>query len=396
MYCLVFMQRTAPGLVSQKLMAEYAITPAVLSLMTVAQYLTYAVLQIPVGLFASRFHPERLLVLGTVLDGVGTIVFGASGSFDGIILSRIIVGVGDAMVWLNIVLVLGKWFEAGVFGRILGFVGMAGNFGAILSTFPLAWWIATTNYRVPFIILGAVLIAAALLSGVLFNRTTPLPPHLKIPKQDQYPKFRKIFIHPWEIIAPMLAHWGFMGPFLGFASIFAIPMLHTLYGMNTVEGGYFLAIGLFGALIAGPIVGPLSDRWGRRIPYRIVGVADIAGWAVFALAGGSLPLYLLAFLFFLLGFVNGASVLTFAVVRDNYQGKDIGLASGIANTAGFISAVLVPLGIGWILSGFPHLSETSRDQWALGYIVIFAVMGTWGAFAIPHPRNHASSSTPMV
>lgn len=398
MYCLIFMQRTAPGLISQKLMAQYAITPATLSLMTVAQYLTYAALQIPVGLFASRIHPERLLVLGSLFDGLGTIMFGTSASFHAVILSRIIVGIGDAMVWLNIVLVLGKWYDAGVFGRVLGFVGMAGNIGAILSTFPLAWWIAGVGYHVPFVILGSVLIAIAGLSAILFERTTPRRSRLDSGAPHKYPAFRTIFRRPWDIIAPMLAHWGFMGPFLGFASLFAIPMLHSLYGMTAVEGGYYLALALFGSLVAGPIVGPLSDRLGRKTPYILVGLTDVAAWAVFAAFAPVLAPAVLAVVFLILGFANGASVLTFAVVRDNFQNKEVGLASGIANTAGFLSAVLVPWGIGFVLSGFAGSSAAARDQLALAYVTIFAVMGTIGAFKIARadtPRQHPPTGTPQ-
>ncbi|AUW93480.1 hypothetical protein BXT84_05575 [Sulfobacillus thermotolerans] len=380
MYCLVFMQRTGPGLIAQKLMEQYAIAPTTLSLMTVAQYLTYAALQIPVGLFAVRMHPERLLALGAFCDGLGTILFGTSTSFHAIIFSRVIVGIGDAMVWLNIVLVLGKWYDAGVCGRILGFVGMSGNLGAILSTFPLAWWIARDGYREPFVALGVVLVVVSLLSAWLLEHTTPVRPPLATGLYR--PNIQTVFHKPWDMMAPILAHWGFMGPFLGFASLFAIPMLHTLYGMNAVQGGYYLALALLGSLMAGPIVGPLSDRFGRKIPYLLVGIVDVLAWGTFAAFAPILPRFILAAIFLVLGFANGASVLTFAVIRDTFTSNNIGLASGIANTAGFLSAVCVPWGIGFLLSAGPGLDISARDQWALAYVTLFSALGTLGTLKI--------------
>ncbi|MCL4352409.1 MAG: hypothetical protein M1318_07180 [Firmicutes bacterium] len=80
-YGLIFMERTAPGLVTPELLVLFHISPATLSLMTMAQYLVYAVLQIPVAIGGTRFRPERLLVLGTVADGVGTLLFAVSHSF---------------------------------------------------------------------------------------------------------------------------------------------------------------------------------------------------------------------------------------------------------------------------------------------------------------------------
>ncbi|NMP20887.1 MFS transporter [Sulfobacillus harzensis] len=345
-YGLIFMERTAPGLVTPELMRQFHLTPGILSLMTIGQYLVYAVLQIPVALGARRFRAEHLLVVGTVFDGMGTVMFGLSHSFSMVVVSRVLVGLGDALIWLNIVAVLARWFSFGIFGRVLGITGMSGNVGALVATIPLAVWVEASGWRAPFAVMGWTLIALAAASFVIFWRLRPMHPEVRVP-QERAP-WDQVFRQRRELWAVALGHFGLMGPFLGFVSLYAVPYLRTNYGLNEVAASTFLAFGLAGALLGGPPAGMLADKWGVRRPYAAVTVLNALVWVVLAVF--RLPLSLMAVLFILLGAANGAAVLTFATVRERFPNPAQGLASGIANTAGFLGAVLVPAGMGLALS----------------------------------------------
>jgi MFS family permease len=84
-------------------------------------------------------------------------------------------------------------------------------------------------------------------------------------------------------------------------------------------------------------------------------------------------------LFFLLGFGNGASALTFAVVRQSFPMKVVGVVSGFANTGGFLSAVLLPTIFGKILD---HFHSVSGYQYGFIIPVIFSLFGLIGSFLI--------------
>ncbi|MCL6445370.1 MAG: MFS transporter, partial [Alicyclobacillus sp.] len=140
-YLLVFTQRTGPGVISNQLQAQFHVTAAVLGTMASVQYFLYMVLQIPVGLLADRFGPERLLISGVALDGIGTLVFAHALNFPWLLAGRAIVGFGDALIWVNLVLILGRRYLPAEFASFLGIAGTAGNLGAVLTTVPLAAWI---------------------------------------------------------------------------------------------------------------------------------------------------------------------------------------------------------------------------------------------------------------
>jgi predicted MFS family arabinose efflux permease len=319
--------------------------------------------------------PERLLIVGAVADGSGTVIFAFSHSFTCIVLARAIVGLGDALIWLNIVLVLVRRFAPAVFGRVLGAVAMAGNIGALMATTPLAWWIGRAGWRLPFMALGGVLILLAGLSGWVFFRTAPAATGAVAARRAV--PWARVLGAGRRLWAPVLAHFGLMGPFLGFVSLFAVSYLRQTYHFSEVTASSFLAAGLMGSLVGGPVAGALADRYGVSWPYRAIALANGLGWGIWATFSPALPVAAVGLLFFVAGFANGASVLTFAATRQLFSPEDSGLASGLANTAGFLAAVLVPGMMGWVLA---HAGAWSL---ALAVVVPFAGIGVMGTALVP-------------
>ena len=386
-YGLIFMERTAPGLVTPELLALFHISPAVLSLMTMGQYLVYAVLQIPVAIGGTHFRTERLLVIGTVADGVGTLLFALSHSFAMVVASRVVVGLGDALIWLNIVSVLARWFSYGVFGRVLGITAMAGNVGALVATVPLALWIDSAGWRMPFVVMGSILVGLAGVSAVIFSRLAPAHPDWKA--QRAIVPWRDVLGSGRRIAMVSLAHFGLMGPFLGFVSLLAVPYLRHAYHFSEVAAGTFLGFGLLGSLVGGPVAGLLADRLGVARPYRFVAAINLIGWMVIVVWPTHLPLVVLGLIFWILGMANGASVLTFAAVRERFPSHAVGLASGVANTAGFLSAVFVPFFMGLALSWHPS------SQIELAVVLPFAALGLIATLGLSHVQKK-SSQHPQV
>lgn len=382
-YGLIFMERTAPGLVTPDLLRQFHISPSTLSLMTLGQYLVYALLQIPVALGARRFRPEYLLALGAIADGGGTLIFSLSHSFAMVVFSRVVVGIGDAFIWLNIVAVLARWFSFGVFGRVLGITGMSGNLGALVATIPLAVWVEASGWRAPFFVMGLVLMGLAIVNWGIFTRLSPVHPDLRAAPEAV--PWKPVFRRRRSLAAVCLAHFGLMGPFLGFVSLLAVPYLRQHYHLSEVAASTFLAFGLLGSLGGGPIGGWLTDTFGVRKPYAAISLLNVAVWAILAFGPVRLSVPFLAFLFAMLGFANGASVLTFAMVRERFSGDEVGLASGIANMSGFFGAVLVPLVMGWALA---H----GASRWQLAVPLPFAAAAAVGCLLLVFSGETANSS----
>jgi MFS family permease len=126
--------------------------------------------------------------------------------------------------------------------------------------------------------------------------------------------------------------------------------MHT-YGLNKAEAANFLLAMTMGVLLGSPLVGYLADRLGRRKPVIIVGSLIYTGiWAyILLVAGGQPRLNLLYVLFFLAGLSGISFFLTFAVAKEANHPALSGMAMGVVNTGGFLSAAVMNVTIGLIL-----------------------------------------------
>ncbi|MDP4106304.1 MAG: MFS transporter, partial [Bacillota bacterium] len=191
-YFLIVSQRTAPGLITNQLMKDFNITAAVVGLLTSIQFFAYSGLQIPIGLLSDRLGPNGFLIIGTLINGLGTVVYGSATNEYVLFFSRLMVGMGDAAIWVNLVLILSQWFKVGEFIKLLGFAGMAGSFGSLIATVPFSAWISASGWRIPFLSSGIMLfLSGILLYFVLVVRPKQLFKNITETKRPQHKKREK-------------------------------------------------------------------------------------------------------------------------------------------------------------------------------------------------------------
>ena len=149
-YLLMASQRTAPGLITDQVMREFHVTASTIGLLTSIQFFVYTGLQIPMGILADRYGPNFFLIVGAILTGLGTIIYSLGTHEFVLFFARILTGIGDATIWVNMVLILGQWFKVKEFVRLIGFAGMAGSLGFLLATVPFTAWIGLLGWRAAF------------------------------------------------------------------------------------------------------------------------------------------------------------------------------------------------------------------------------------------------------
>lgn len=388
-FFVIVLQRTAPGLITEKLMDEYAVSAGVIGFMSSLQYFAYSGLQIPVGLLSDRFGPNRFLILGTLLAGLGCILYNFSPNEYILIFSRFIVGVGDSMIFINIVSILNRWFKPQVFIRLMGLVSLFTGTASLLSTVPFAAWIDLAGWRVPFLTIGLVLVALSLL---LYNVLIARPKKLftSIPREKNNNIERK---GVWTTLSGMvsnrqawatfLCHFGLVGTYIGFIGSWAVPYGMNVFDMTNTEASQIIMVGFMGAIIGGPLVGFIASKSGsiKRI-YSTIHLAVFLSWICLFILGTEPTVWAVVFLFFVIGFGNGASTLTFAVVRNSVPVNEVGGLSGFANTGGFLSAVILPVVFGKFLDFFPKESLEIGYHYGLLIPILFTMMGLVGALLI--------------
>lgn len=406
-YFMIFSQRTAPGVITDQILQEFHLTASMLGLLTGIQYFAYMVLQIPLGIWADRYGPTRFLLIGTLLDGIGTIAYSAAPNAGVLMAARLFVGMGDAMIWINVVLILSEWFRPDEFASLLGWAGMSGSLGALVTTAPLTYWIAAQGWRIPFFSLGTILLGCVVLLYIVLVKkggaVRNAQPKTR-PAASQSESVRSILhrvVRSRQAWATFCCHFGVMGTYLGFVSVWAVPYLMQVYGVSRSTAGGIVSIGLIGSLIGGSLTGFLSDRLGsQKRLYVVIQTVSFLSWCSLIVAGAKPSMVVLMVLFFLNGYGNGGSMLTFAVVRQSFTFSDIGVASGFANTGGFLSAVTLPPIFGWVLDHFAVQGNSGIDAaygYKFGFIipVLFSLVGVIGSMIIREPAEQSKKQKVM-
>ncbi|WP_018663587.1 MFS transporter [Heyndrickxia acidiproducens] len=400
-YMIIVSQRTAPGLIPDRLMSDFHITAAAIGLLTGMQFLAYAGLQIPIGVLSDRFGPNIFLIVGTLFNGAGTFLYSIAPNEAVLFLSRLLTGMGDATIWINLVLILSQWFYVKEFVGLIGYAGMAGSVGSLLATVPLTAWISASGWRHPFFVMGITLLfCAAMLYAVLVripkkweengpNRQKSSPKK-EINHEKAAAVLQRVFTSR-QAWATFLCHFGIVGTYVGFIGSWAVPYGMEILGMSRSGASQLIMIGLIGAIIGAPVTSWIAGRMkSRKRPYIVVQAAIFFAWSVFMMSSGKPPLFLVVLLFFIIGYGNGASALTFAVVRHSFDVREVGVVSGFANTGGFLSAVLLPSIFGKVLDHFHAVSMLAGYHYGFIIPAFFSLFGIIGVLMIQEKHAEAN------
>jgi MFS family permease len=398
-YFLIISQRTAPGLITDQLMEDFHVSAAVIGFMSSFQFFAYAALQIPIGLLSDRYGPNRFLILGTIITGIGCIIYSYSPNEYVLIFSRFLVGIGDSMIFLNLVLILSQWFKGKEFVKLLGTISLIAGLGSLTATVPLSAWISLTGWRTPFLTIGVILaLSSYLLYTVLISKPKKIFNGGFESKQRSIKQRESVWIILRRIFstrqawATFLCHFGVVGAYVGFIGSWGVPYGIQVFNLSRTEASQLIMFGLFGAMIGGPLISWITSRLESiKKVYTFVHLITITSWLGLFLSGVNPTFLLVVVLLFIIGFGNGASTLTFAVVRKSFPLDEVGVVTGFSNMGGFLSAVLLPIIFGKVLDLFPQ--DSINIGYHYGFIIplLFSLMGLIGVMMLKEEKSEGKS-----
>jgi MFS family permease len=175
---------------------------------------------------------------------------------------------------------------------------------------------------------------------------------------------------------------------VGFIGSWGVPYGIHVLDLSRSESSQLMMYGLFGAILGGPLISWITSRLGAmKKVYTFVHIVTFLSWGGLVLSGVNPSFILVVILFFLIGFGNGASALTFAVVRKSFPIEEVGVVTGFSNMGGFISAVLLPIVFGKVLDFFPQDSINIGYHYGFIIPVLFSLMGLVGVIMIKEEKT---------
>ncbi|MBS0532304.1 MAG: multidrug effflux MFS transporter [Proteobacteria bacterium] len=165
----------------------------------------------------------------------------------------------------------------------------------------------------------------------------------------------------------------------------ALPVLATAFGRDISIAQMTVSLYMVGLAVSQILMGPLSDRYGRR-PILLGGIALMVVASVCCIFAESLPQLIAARFFQALGGAGGM-VIARAIIRDLYPRERVGAMISLVVAALMIGQLLSPLAGG--------LLQTTLGWRAIFYAsTIGAVLILIGiALALPETRRRADPAT---
>jgi len=347
-YCYGFFQRVAPSVMVDRLMADFAVSAAVLGNLSAFYFYSYAAIQLPVGILTDRFGARRVLAVATALCGVGSYMFATADNLTVAYIGRLLIGAGAGFSWVGALKVIGEWFPPHRFALVTGLTMMLGMSGAVGGQAPLAKLIEAFGWRETMS--GAAVFGIGLAIAIwLILRDKPITPPTNPTQQRSLlsgllsaikrPQTWIIGIFGFCMTAPMLA----------FAGLWGVPYVSLVYDLTRAESGMLVSTLLIGWACGGPTVGWISDHFKRRkLPMLFGGVVTLSSFSALIYVP-ELPLNGAYALLFINGVSSATMILSFAMARELNRPSASGSVLGMINMMIMISGALFQPLIGWLL-----------------------------------------------
>ena len=145
-YVLAVFHRTSLGVAGLQAAERFGISSAALSTFTIVQVFVYAAMQLPVGALLDRFGSKRLLAVGLTLMTAAQLVFAFVDSYPAALACRVLLGMGDAMVFISVLRLVALWFSPRRTPMVTQLTGLLGQLGALAAAGPLAAALTTFGW----------------------------------------------------------------------------------------------------------------------------------------------------------------------------------------------------------------------------------------------------------
>ncbi|KYH46289.1 nitrate/nitrite transporter [Branchiibius sp. NY16-3462-2] len=384
-YFLAVFHRSSLGVAGIIAAQRFHITSAQLGTFVMLQLFVYAALQVPVGALLDRFGSKVLLITGLVLMTVAQAGFAFAASYPAGLIARVVIGAGDAMIFVSVLRIVALWFPSRRAAVITQFTGLIGQIGALVAAGPLAVALHDWGWTKTFL--------TASLAGVLFGVAL-----LAIVKDSPYVSHRGEEVRLRAVTQALRAAWAHPGTKLGlwchftsqfaatiFALIWGFPFLTAGEGLSTAMASTLLSVMVVSSSIAGPLIGVFSARFPYRRSQSVLGIVAAMAivWTAVLLWPGRAPLWLLLLLVVVIAVGGPGSVVGFDLARTFNPPARIGSATGIVNVGGFtaslstiwlIGVVLDKVNPGgasaYTLDGFRAAMSVQYVVWGVGVVMI--------------------------
>jgi ACS family D-galactonate transporter-like MFS transporter len=372
-----YLDRTNLSIAAPALSGELKIDAVTMGWLFSAFGWTYTAMQLPGGWLADRIHPRILYPAAIAVWSIATLSVGWVGGLVGLVILRLLVGVFESPTYIMNNRIVTTWFPEKERASTVGIYTSAQYVGLGFLAPALTWIVATQGWRSVFVatgVLGLVIFLAWLLiyrDPLRFRGTNKaeidmiaagggipdLSTRIQVRNAGRgfdWADFRAVFSSRklWGIYLGQYSYNASANFFLTWFPTYLIKYRH----MDFIHAGFYAMLpflaGFCGVLCSGFLSDQLLRRGAslavaRKTPVLIgVLLSTVIIGAQFVDSPAMVVLFLtLAF------FGTGMASITWSFVSALAPERLIGLTGGVFNFFGGLSAITIPIAIGYLVEG---------------------------------------------
>ncbi len=326
-------------------MGDLGITYAAAATIMTAYFWTYTVAQLPVGVLADRLGPRRMMLTFLALLVAGAITFPLSRGYAQSLVTRGLIGLGAAGIWLPGLRLIHEWFPPQERGRATGLFSAGGGIGGTTALVLVPALAEQLGWRWGYAMTLLPLLTTLALIYLLVRPGPFAEPRLPATTSRGIRDVLGVAA-VWPINVAVLFSYGAFIALITFLPAYLVRQ----EGLTPGRAGFVTGLITAGTVVSWPLAGFISDWIGRRkVIYVFSQGMCVLSCLAFALVVPGTGWTGAALVALLTGLMLGGLVTPFVMVVELFPSQLIGTASGVVNTFCFAGSLLIPVLIGKIL-----------------------------------------------
>ena len=335
-YVLSQFYRAFLAVLSPELSNELAATPETLATASGIWFLTFAAMQIPVGMALDKIGPKiTASVLLLTGGGGGALLFAFAVNYSQITVAMGLLGVGCSPILMSAYYIFARSFSPKIFATLAGLSLGLGTLGNVASALPLTIAVQYLGWRGAILSVAFITFAIAILIFLFVKN----PPRLDSEKVGSGSIFSILRIPAiWPIIAIMSVTYA---PAAGIRGLWIGPYLADVFVVSNEMIGTATLIMGFAMILGSILYGPLDRVVPSKKKIILVGnlMCSLSCFSLFIFPGNSLVISII--LLAMVGFFGSSFAIIIGHGRDFIPPRLIGRGVTLLNLFGIGGAGLI-------------------------------------------------------
>jgi predicted MFS family arabinose efflux permease len=341
-YLFQYILRVSPSVMMPGIMQQFSITAVDFGYFSAAYYLGYTLMHLPFGIMLDRYKISTIIAVAFAISVIGLVPLIYSDNWNYVIIGRFLVGAGSSGAILSIFKATSDFFPEHLFPRMLGSAVTIGLLGAIYGSTPvskLSNEFGWQNIITIFIIVGLVI---SVLVYIFKSKQVR-----SVSKADVIGDLKIVFTNK-RVIALALFSGFMVGPLEGFADVWAVPFLETVYGYSRDLATSLPTLIFIGMCIGSPLLPTIAEKY--KISYQVVILCGIIMTLIFSILPWTRPDWIITtILFIVVGICCAYQILVIYMNSKNVSPAHQNLVTALTNMIIMFFGSLFHISIGKIM-----------------------------------------------